>query len=612
MFFIGICSIVQMLFIPGLLLRKYFKYPDNFFLSLSTIIGVSLTANYLVVFLLTALQLFIRPLVLALFLIELGLLFYLYRKTLSSQNIETSLGSIWQRSANSIRNLFSDDDGNQSRFAQIIRYLIILLLLIAALTSIEWISRYFRSNIGTVFNSWDAVFSWNKWAVDWAHNTIPLSTDDYPQLIPTNWAITYVFMGTHSVQLFAKGVMPLFSLLMLLSLFGAAVKTKNPGYFLSVTILYFVVKKFSADYIAEGYVDLPLAFMTLMAFWLLYEVHVASNIPQKRQYFLTAVVLASGAAVTKQSGLYTLIGVLVIGYIELYRKVPLKTQLQNWKEILPILIVPLIVALPWYAFKYFHILTGIASDSHLFLPAQQSASAHQTAGMLATIIPGLLSLEKYLVLVALLLPSILIISRYWKIIGGLIVIPYVLLWAAYASYDVRNLTPMFPLIAVVTGTGIYAGIDYSIRKLDKLKAGQIKSSWLLILLVVCTALAGLLITSEKIIEKQAAGQREIFSPELNNAIYEYFENTPKGKILTNYPIDYMPGLDGLQVNHWYQSADEFFALLSSENISYLLVPQNGNPEIFDYIDGQIQSGNYSVLFENSDFLQYRFIKVKSK
>jgi len=610
MFFAGCCSIIQMLILPGLIVRRLFKFPENLFLHISTITAVSLTVNYVFIFLLTSLHIFIRPVILALFLVEIIIFVYMYRKQLLENNIENIVVKTWEGATLAVRKLFPElSETTESKFAQIARFILILVLLVLALSSIEWISRFLRSNIGTVFNSWDAVLSWNKWAVDWASNAIPQSTDDYPQLIPTNWALTYVFLGTPMIQLFAKAVMPLFSLLMLLSLFGAGFTTKNPGFFAAAIILRFMIKKFSGEYIAEGYVDLPLAFMSLMAFWLLFEAFTANDLILKRRYFLTAVLLASGAAVTKQSGLFTLAGVMVLGYFEVFGKRPVRLQLQSWKDIVPIILIPLIVTFPWYAYKYYHILFGIASDSHLFLPAQQSADAHQTAGMFSTMMSGLLTLGKYLVLVIFMIPALAIVNHYWKLIAGLIALPFILLWAAYASYDVRNLTMVFPLIAIVSGLTIYAGLSTIIMILDRLNPGRIRVFVLAIILASTLALTGLLITADSLTDQQIVQQKEIFSPEINTAIYSYFEKNPKGKILTNYPINNLPGLEGLQVPHWYQSSEEFFLLLSTGKISYLLTPQNTSDEIMDFIEEKIQSGEYEPLFDNSDFIQYRFIKI---
>jgi len=169
---------------------------------------------------------------------------------------------------------------------------------------------------------------------------------------------------------------------------------------------------------------------------------------------------------------------------------------------------------------------------------------------------------------------------------------------------------VFPLIAIVSGLGLYEGLSFVIRFLDNLKPGRIKIFVLILILAISAAIVGMFIDSNSLTDRQVVQQKEIFSPEINNAVYTYFENNPAGKILTNYPINNLPGLEGIQVSHWYQSSEEFFQLLSTGEISYLLAPTNGNDEIMGFIDEKMKSGEFELLYENSDFVQYRFIKIK--
>ncbi|MFX4740582.1 hypothetical protein ABTB44_20670, partial [Acinetobacter baumannii] len=38
--------------------------------------------------------------------------------------------------------------------------------------------------------------SWNAWATTWAEGNFPVGSYGYPQLIPTLWAVTYIFTGS--------------------------------------------------------------------------------------------------------------------------------------------------------------------------------------------------------------------------------------------------------------------------------------------------------------------------------------------------------------------------------------------------------------------------------
>lgn len=56
--------------------------------------------------------------------------------------------------------------------------------------------------VGGVFTNWDAVVSWNQWAISWALNEFPHGTYNYPQLLPISESISYVLMDSTGIQFF--------------------------------------------------------------------------------------------------------------------------------------------------------------------------------------------------------------------------------------------------------------------------------------------------------------------------------------------------------------------------------------------------------------------------
>ena len=50
--------------------------------------------------------------------------------------------------------------------------------------SVVCLEGYFRSAFLSVFTGTDAVFSWNRWAVDWFSGRLPVFSMSYPQLMP--------------------------------------------------------------------------------------------------------------------------------------------------------------------------------------------------------------------------------------------------------------------------------------------------------------------------------------------------------------------------------------------------------------------------------------------
>ncbi len=126
------------------------------------------------------------------------------------------------------------------------------------------------AQVGQIFQQWDAVVSWNRWAVDWAANRLPYATSFYPQLLPTNLSLSYVFMQSSEVWIFAKAFQFLFCLLLLLAMLDLARIEGKFGYVPGVVITYgLLVALLRFRMLSSGYADVPLAFFALASVYVL-------------------------------------------------------------------------------------------------------------------------------------------------------------------------------------------------------------------------------------------------------------------------------------------------------------------------------------------------------
>ena len=118
-----------------------------------------------------------------------------------------------------------------------------------------------RAELGQIFQQWDAVVSWNRWAVDWAAGRLPFATSIYPQLLPTNISLSYLFLQSSDVWIFAKSFQFLFCLLLLLATLDMARIEGRFGYVPAVAITYgLLVAILRFRMLSSGYADVPLAF----------------------------------------------------------------------------------------------------------------------------------------------------------------------------------------------------------------------------------------------------------------------------------------------------------------------------------------------------------------
>jgi len=181
-------------------------------------------------------------------------------------------------------------------------------------------------------------------------------------------------------------------------------------------------------------------------------------------------------------------------------------------------------------------------------------------------------------------------------------------------YTVTSLRKQFlPVLALVAG--------YSINWLIVKLVGISESSKVLQIPVyipvafACLALfsLGFLVTPQKLYQRQVDLQRQIFSPNKNRMLLDLVaENGPQTRIMTNYPMEYIPGLREYQVRFDYQDYNQFLARVQNPKIEYLLVPNVTNAQIKDYIDDKVQSGKYLVIDRDKQWKVFTLIKILNR
>ena len=612
MTFLGILALIQILFLPGILVMKVLKPGGGLLQKFIYIVGISLILNFLLVFLLTALHIYLQPIMLVVLAAEIGGVLFLYRSTLKTPLRET-FESVWERVNVSLRKLLepeADPKKNNSLFTLFRKYALIVSAFIAV-TALVHMGQVFLQNIPSVFNTYDAIVSWNQWGTEWAQNAFPMGTEDYPQLGPSMFSLTYVIIGSLKVQFFAKALMPLFLALMMLMFFDLGLEKPSFGILLGVEIVYLTVKHFVGEYITDGYMDIPLAFFAFLGIYALLKSRQALIEREKMVNILLGFFFAAGAAVTKQAGLYMLaiypfLTILFHGWGNI------RTWVKDNRAIfLYGLAAAAIVALPWYALKAFQINTG-SEVSHLLIPVADTSSAFGSADLGSKVTSGLLSLGKYALGFIFIIPALFIMDPAIRWITLLIVLPFTLLWAGYASYDVRNATLVWPFFALAVAVSLEAYLEWFFKLWERLM-GRHRLRWggMLIIAILLAVTAGMLIPSDTLIQKQESLQKQILNPELNQQLYEYFAVNPAmGKILTNYPVDYLPGFEGRQFYFLYNNIKDFEWAIARDGVNYLLVPSFTSQEVKDRISQGVENGEFLLVFSNENFIPEDFYIIQ--
>jgi hypothetical protein len=147
----------------------------------------------------------------------------------------------------------------------------------------------------------------------------------------------------------------------------------------------------------------------------------------------------------------------------------------------------------------------------------------------------------------------------------------------------------------------------------RLKLDRLKSYVGVILLLLALVGVNFLYPAASLKENQINQQKQIFNPSLNTQLYDYIGQVgPNIKILTNYPLEFLPGLENIEVNYSFTDLASYDQLRSQPEIDYLLIPVNVNDEIKADVTHNLENGNYRLIFEDDHFIPYQFILIKKK
>ncbi len=452
MYFWGIVSFWQITFLPGFIICRLFKIKG-----LTKVIiysfALSHIINYAIVFALTALGFYIRPVMVAIVVAEILWLCYLVRNEKASYVLVT---------------FAKQKKVLQCFFKTFQRDLIINALFILCVFAVLFFITSFINNKRDIFTYSDAVSSWNHYAKQWSFNRLPVHTAYYGQLIPANWSLSYVLMGNNNpVEFFAKSTMPLFSLYVFLYLFQDAIrKTSVHSLFASLTWFFLVYYTWgkgqgtAAAGLTTGIVDIPVAFFSFLGVYLLWQLTLS---PAKRNFW-TQISLAylfySAAIATKLSAVFILPIIVFLTFVLIrQRKIQLsthvlKSSIRNQISIL-LFFCFLLFLLSWYGYTQFTILFNLGNASNLE-KLTQASKFHDYPISLNRIIDSISLLNESLFpFLGFIILFVFFGSLTKKGISLTVfyLFPAFICWSLLLSYDLRSFTVAFPAISLLCGLG---------------------------------------------------------------------------------------------------------------------------------------------------------------
>ena len=464
-FVLGVLGILQMSLIPGLLLYRIL--PDvaqrNFWLNLPLIFALSLIANYIGVYLLTSFSLYLPYVLRSIFIVELLGLLFLYPKFWCLPMVPAK--ALLPPSPNTTENLAAQ----YTRFGK--QALVFLLILAVGIWMYSW---------GGVFGIRDPSVSYNIWAIAWAHNQFPILTWHYPQLMPANWSIPYVMMGSLPQQIFLEMfpaalnvVYPILFLLIFLDLFCLE---RNRAY----AIAGFIVSLFLLSawlYIDSGYADWPCAYLNLLALSLIYKQSRMQHQKVPLRTLLIIVFVIAATALIKPAGLYSaLLLPCFLAFI-----LPGNKGKRGYLVFFGTYLILLLLIAPWYIYAMTH--ETIAENHHADL---------------VFLIWGIFRVNSWsnffneilhfgwieIAFIAAIYVFRHSLPKFWRSIFYLY-LPYFVTWMLFFSYDERNLALLVPILAINIGLIISSThLDIDLAQGFKQLFPKINRMWILLLLLV--------------------------------------------------------------------------------------------------------------------------------
>ena len=313
----------------------------------------------------------------------------------------------------------------------------------------------FDSNWGSVYAGTDDVANWDHWATEWSAGNFPALTGLYPQLLPTNGSLSYLLIGNTDIKMFSKAVTPLYLPATVLLFLSLALRRRDASYLIGGALYTLMVFHYMGPaFMTYGYADLPVAFFGFLAFYC-----VAAGTERTDRLAVMAMLFFSlGALLTKQGGVYA--GVAAGAYAIAWKWRTRERLLQRDAPTVLLAVFGAFCAV-WYAAKFVQIHMGLDSSNMVLLTQvlhQGRNYWQRTIAIYGKFLHEPPSNAYFTIPLSLLLCASLFLKRT-RTITAAILLPFLIAYAFWFSYEIRNSLMAFPLVALVCGVVIHEGVS---------------------------------------------------------------------------------------------------------------------------------------------------------
>ena len=538
-FFLSTLAIFQCYILPGIIITK--KLNESLIFKIVSIITASLLFNFFFITILIGFNFYFKEVLYIFFLGQIILIYSQYK----SKNFKITF---------------------DINFFLLLKIFVVILIIYALF-----------KNSGNVFYAWDAVVSYNEWAIKFSEGEYPGGMVR-PYLIPKIWSMIYLFCNFSDITLFTKFTTFIFPSLILLMCLDEILVYKKIRDLIKLFLfcIFFYLKK---NFILTGYVDIPLISLTYSFFYF-----------YRRQKINLAICSIFISFTIKLSAIF------IFAYF----------LFQEKKNLLKKIILSLVIIL-YFIFLYQSKLNNFFS-SDIFNEMGQNNNFNLFSKLKYS---SNILLDKNLIYFLILPLFGLFINNFSRLILIFYIIPGWIYWSLLLSYDDRNFLFLIPGLIILNSIiieiillKIFPHLSNYMYYLDKtlFRSINIKLNFKIIFLMIAILISTTLIVNDKSVIKYNEMKKNnlIGNKLINNKLIELINNnqlTNKNFITDFQLIFFVPALkDYVNWNNFlHQNTKNLY------KFDYYLI-YGHSPEIRKIIDVKINNKKTIIIMNLNNFI----------
>lgn len=287
--------------------------------------------------------------------------------------------------------------------------------------------------IGDVFTTWDALVSWNRWAIELSANQYRPLTSAYPILMPALWSLIYEAQSNSALWYFSRALMSVIPLGVMALVAYVGLRRGVISFLALFLPLFFGF--ISKDALYSGYMDQPSAILAVAGLLVSTLALSETESSRRNEFLMLGVMSVALAVLTKQHAIFSAFAVCSLVAVMAFRR---QISFVRAGGLAVLFLVPVLS----FLFIYFQQQDALLGNLHLLNNVADKAAAGQSKVLVAAKrLSAELPLWLWLLVAGgtlLNLASIRKPEALFALLIAALTIPGFLMYADCCSYSERN------------------------------------------------------------------------------------------------------------------------------------------------------------------------------